>query len=64
MKLLFSVVLCTLLSGCYQVVNSWDIERAVEKCNGIQNIVDIQARVFGDEFVTCKNGKGGKLEGG
>ena len=55
-NLISAVVIAISLTGCYQVVNSWDIERATKICGGIENVVEISARIDGSEFVQCKVG--------
>ena len=57
MKKIIAIALCAVtLSGCYQTTNQWDIERAAHICEGVEKIVEIEVRMFGDEYVTCKNG--------
>ncbi len=55
-KLISAVVLAISLTGCYQVVNSWDIERATKICGGLENVVAIAAHINGTEAVQCKTG--------
>ncbi len=54
LKLISAVVLAISLTGCYQVVNSWDIERATKICGGLENVVAIAALMQGTEAVQCK----------
>ena len=55
MKTLIILLSSISLSGCYQTVNQFDIERATVACNGVQNIVNISANFAGDERVVCRN---------
>lgn len=64
MKILYIIPLVLALQGCYQVVNSWDIERAINVCGSVENIVEISAFFDGTELVTCKNANREKLKGG
>ena len=50
----FSILICLFLTGCYQTVNQWDIERAIVMCGQLENIVDITASFEGTEKATCK----------
>ena len=55
-KLLVISLVSLMLSGCmYQAVNSYDIMRASVVCNGVDDIQEITAEVFGGEEVTCKS---------
>lgn len=55
-SLILSVVL---LQGClYQTVDSFDIYKATQYCGSIEKVVKISSNVFGEEWATCKNGKG------
>ena len=53
-SLLAAVLLATSLSGCYQMVDSIDLERAAYVCESAENIVQIQVHALGAENVTCK----------
>ena len=56
-KIITVVLALSFLQACvYQSVNSWDIERAVKACGGIENIVEIYSHFDGKESVICKNG--------
>lgn len=59
MKILKIAIIAALVlqfQGClYQSVNHYDITEAVEKCNGVENVVEIRSYSIGDEGVTCKN---------
>lgn len=55
-KIAVIVALVLQFQGCvYQSVNNYDITEAVEKCNGIENVVDIQSYFSGAEAVACRN---------
>lgn len=55
-KIAVIVALVLQFQGCvYQLVNNYDITEAVEKCNGIENVVDIQSYFSGVEAVACRN---------
>ena len=56
LKIAVIVALILQFQGCmYQSVNNYDITEAVEKCNGIENVVDIQSYFSGAEAVACRN---------
>ena len=56
LKIAVIVALILQFQGCaYQSVNNYDITEAVEKCNGVENIVDIRSYFLGEEAVTCRN---------
>ena len=61
MKSLITVlfVACALsTAGCYQIVSSFDIEKAEKVCGKIdEKIVEISATFAGDENVRCTNNK-------
>ncbi len=57
LNLISAVVLAISLTGCHQVVNSWDIERAIQTCRGLENVVEITSVFDGREFVVCKTNK-------
>lgn len=55
-KIAVIVALVLQFQGCvYQSVNNYDITEAVEKCNGIENVVNIQSYFSGAEDVACRN---------
>lgn len=64
MKSVMILTLALCLQGCYQAVDSWDIERAIKLCGGVENIVKIGAFFDGDEIVRCKSGVREILKGG
>ena len=50
---LFFVIL---LQGCmWQSVNQSDIQTAIKACNGVENIVEIEAHAVGAELAMCSN---------
>lgn len=56
-KFIISLICIMSLQGCaYQTVSAWDIEDAANKCNGLENVVEIQAYFSKTEEVICKNG--------
>lgn len=57
MKPMFVVIMCILLSGCYQSVNQYDISRAIRICGDIESVVEIYAHSNGSENVLCKTGR-------
>jgi len=57
MKKVILLLMSVSLSGCYQVANQWDIERAINVCGGVENIVEIAILMDGRETVTCKSGR-------
>lgn len=57
MKKVMLLLMSVSLSGCYQVANQWDIERAINICGGVENIVEITILMEGTELVTCKSGR-------
>ena len=61
MKKVILLLMSVSLSGCYQVANQWDIERAINICGGVENIVEIAILMDGTELVTCKSGRNVKL---
>ena len=58
MKKLTATFLVTLsLSGCmYQVVNQYDIQRAITICGALDKVVEINAYPSGVETVLCNKG--------
>ena len=44
-----------LLTGCYQVANTTDLEKAIYFCKGADNIEELLIHSFGHERVKCKN---------
>lgn len=56
MKYVAAVFLSLVLSGCYQTVNKYDMDKAVIVCKGYENIHEVSAQFDGQEVVTCKNG--------
>lgn len=55
-NLIVSTLMLFTLSSCvWQTVSSYDIEKAVHECKGLENIVQISAVFIGNEVVTCKN---------
>lgn len=50
------LIICLTLTGCYQSLNQTDVRKAVEYCNGVENIEYIDAYFSGDEYVKCLNG--------
>ena len=53
MKKLTILSLVTLLSGCYQSVDSYDIRKAIDKCGNIENVSRITASAGGLETYRC-----------
>ena len=58
-----ALTLALLLSGCYQSVNTYDINRAVKHCGGVENIVEINLVFTGDESVLCSDGQRENMRG-
>lgn len=58
MKRIVVVIMCILLSGCYQSVNQYDISRATRICGSVESVVEIQANFVGWESVLCTEGDG------
>lgn len=57
MKIVFMLVTCVLLSGCfYQTVDSYDILRATKLCGSVGQVHTITASFGGDEVVLCFDG--------
>jgi hypothetical protein len=63
MKYIIIAVTSIFLSGCYQTVNLYDIDRAIVVCGSKENIVQITAFFIGAEEVLCRNGEGKNLNG-
>lgn len=60
---LLLLILPTVLPGCYQVVNRFDIDRANLKCAATHSSVEsIIAKANGYETVVCSDGKAYSLE--
>ena len=55
----YSIIFSTaiFLSGCYQTVNLFDIDRAIVACGSKENIVQITAWAIGSEVAFCRDGK-------
>lgn len=51
------IIVSMFLSGCYQTVNLYDIDRAIVACGSKENIVQITAFFIGAEEVLCRNGE-------
>lgn len=52
------VLICVILAGCWQSVNTYDIVDAIKVCaEKDTTIVEISAMYDGKEFVTCSNGR-------
>lgn len=51
-----ALALALLLSGCYQSVNKYDIDRAIKACGGYEEVIEIGATFFGGEAVGCSDG--------
>jgi hypothetical protein len=51
----YALLLSLLLTGCYQSVNSNDIEAATRVCGGIDKVTQINANFAGEEVVICTN---------
>lgn len=64
MKLITAIVISVFLTGCYQVVNSHDIERANIKCKQFnESVEEIESWSIGAEIVTCSpSGKQHRLQ--
>ena len=58
-KLILALALT--LSGCYQTVNSYDINHAIEKCGKLENVYEITADMIGNEYVLCGDGNYGRI---
>lgn len=58
-----ALALALLLSGCYQSVNKYDIDRAVKHCGGVENIVDINSHFQGTESVLCSDSQWKDMSG-
>lgn len=63
-RVILTVLMVAVLSGCHQVVNQYDIRRAEKVCGSIENIAEIHATFDAREIVICFNGKRKPLEGG
>ena len=63
MKYTSIIVASIFLSGCYQTVNLYDIDRAIVVCGSKENIVQITAWFIGDEAVMCRDSKTHNLDG-
>jgi len=63
MKYTSIIVASIFLSGCYQSVNLYDIDRAIVVCGSKENIVQITAIFIGAEEVLCRNGESKTLHG-
>ena len=50
-----ALVFALLLSGCYQSVNKYDMDRAVKACGGYEEVIHINASFVGVETVQCSN---------
>ena len=61
----YSIIFFTsiFLTGCYQTVNLFDIDRAIVACGSKENIVQIIAWAAGDEAVICRDSKRHNLAG-
>lgn len=57
MKYTTIIIAAMFLSGCYQTVNLYDLDRAIVACGSKENIVEIAAAFSGDELVLCRNGE-------
>ena len=53
MKKLFVLGMLTLLSGCYQSIDQYDLRRAIAKCGSIENVSRITASAGGLETYRC-----------
>lgn len=53
MKNLIIITTIAMLSGCWQSVSSYDINKAVEKCGSIENVHELTAYFLGKESFTC-----------
>lgn len=57
LKILTAIAFAVVLSGCYQTVSGYDIERAIRQCEGLENVQRILADFTGTEDVTCKDNR-------
>lgn len=57
MKLITMLLFILTLSGCYQTINQFDIRRAAQLCNGVDNVVEISAYMLSMEEAVCFNGQ-------
>lgn len=60
-KIITASILAFSLTGCYQVVNQYDINRAIKYCGSKENILEITAGFLGEEYATCLNKPGERL---
>lgn len=58
-----TLALALMLSGCYQSVNKYDMDRAVKACGGNEEVIEISATFIGSERVICSDGEKYLLEG-
>ena len=63
MKYIIIAATSIFLSGCYQTVNLYDIDRAIVACGSKENIVEIYAFNNGSENVLCRNDEYKNLNG-
>lgn len=54
-KMKYILILALLLTGCYQSVNSNDIETAVKVCGSLEQVQEIRAHWYSEELVDCRN---------
>lgn len=59
-KFILGTITAFALTGCYQRVDQYDIQRASAYCGGVDKIVHISSHFDGDESARCIN-KPGKL---
>lgn len=52
-----------MLSGCYQTVNKYDMDRAAKHCGGTEHVVEINLHFQGSETVLCSNGQWKDMSG-
>jgi hypothetical protein len=46
-----------MLSGCYQNVNKYDMDRAIKYCGSYEDVIEISALMVGAEHVLCSSGE-------
>lgn len=57
-----TLALALMLSGCYQTVNKYDMDRAIKICGGTDEVIEISATFIGSERVICSDGEKYLLE--
>ncbi len=60
MKTLLTLILCTMMTGCwYQSTSNIDIKKAIYFCEGVENIVSVEVQWDGMERIYCVDGSKG-----